>query len=358
MKRFLPLIFVFSLLSLTFSPKFSFAQTNKTPVTKNPVTTLPQFSSGQQVVIDQPVNQDLFAGGGQIDLKADVNGDVYIAGGQINIDKNITGNLIVAGGNVTINGQIQKNLIVAGGQIKLSENATVNGYLLATGGNIDVSGKVVGPAKLTGGNISVANTASVGGNLEIDGGQIVVSDQAQIIGERKITQRETKNVSPRPQFNKVNSVFSIIFFLGQLIILLLLVKLIKHFLISILKPAFTSLLSTLGWGLIFLIIVPFLILFLLISIIGLPLGFILSGLYILSIYLSSLFTAIFVGNWLASKNWLKTKNVYLLSFSGLFLLNLLGLIPLLGFFVKLFSLLLGLGLIFFLIKTSFLKSDQ
>ncbi|MBU7025289.1 MAG: hypothetical protein HXS40_14100, partial [Theionarchaea archaeon] len=58
--------------------------------------------SEDQVVIDTPINDDLFVTGGTIAINARIDGDVIAAGGTIEINAPITGDLLAVGGQVLV----------------------------------------------------------------------------------------------------------------------------------------------------------------------------------------------------------------------------------------------------------------
>ncbi|RLG33608.1 hypothetical protein DRN80_04460 [Methanosarcinales archaeon] len=59
-----------------------------------------QMLSDDQVSIDSPIDDDVFATGGIVTINAPVNGDVFVAGGQIQIlvNSDIKGKIVAAGG--------------------------------------------------------------------------------------------------------------------------------------------------------------------------------------------------------------------------------------------------------------------
>lgn len=307
---------------------------------------LPEIVAGGDRTISQPVDKDLFLAGGQVAITTEIEGDAFVAGGQINIGGTIGGNLIAAGGNITVTGQVTGNIIVAGGQVMIDQNARVGGYVLAGAGQVTINGQIAGPVKMGAGKLTVGNEASIGGNLEADVAEAEISETATITGEKKIVIREIK--TPKVPMQTVEGWAlgsALISFLGKLLVLVILVKLFGH----MLKPAkdwLKLLWPTMGWGLIVLVITPVLTVILLLTIVGIPLAFILMMLYLITMYLSSLVTAGAVGNWMVEKNWLRTENKYLEAIAGLVVITILGKIPLIGGMISFVVLLLGLGIIF------------
>lgn len=315
--------------------------------------------AGENQIVEKPIDGDLMIGGGQVKIAADVKGDAYIAGGQIDISGTIDGNLIVAGGNITISGKVLKNVIVGGGQVRLDSQSDIGGYVLLGAGKADLLGHFAGPVKLGAGDLVIGEKATFDGNLEADVGTSNVSATSKILGEKNIRVHETKKDDRsenmvRPVRKAIGIGGAIFSFLTRLVLLLVLVKLLGQQIIAV-NPK-DSFWSTLGLGLVVLIVTPPLALILLATFIGMSLsGIIFSG-YLMAISLSSVVTSILLGDYFVKKNYLKTKNLYLQGTAGLALLTLVGLIPLVGGLLKFVVLLFGLGIIYQGLKLTFAKN--
>ena len=97
--------------------------------------------------------------------------DVVIPAGQT-----VAGNLYVSGGTVRVEGTVTGDLVAAGGQVEVS--GEVKNDLLATGGTIDVSGRVDGDARLIGGRVTVSGP--IGQDLVLGAGQATVTSSGQV----------------------------------------------------------------------------------------------------------------------------------------------------------------------------------
>lgn len=340
------LLFVFT--ALFSSPTLAQVKTKA-------VIKLPTFMAGNSQVVDKPVNGDLMISGKQIRITSNVSGDVYVAGGEVEISSTIGGNLIAAGGTITISGKINKNIIMAGGQIKVDGPAEVGGYVLAGGGKIDLLGNFSGPVKVGAGNLIVGEKAIINGNLEADVSKSDISSTSKITGEKKIKIHEVKEVKkPEKQFNQwqqlgyIKDIFS---FLSKLVVLLIFVKLFGQKIRQV--GAKESFWSSIGMGLVALMVTPVVALILMVTLIAIPLSMIVLGFYFVCVYLSGVVTSVLVGELISKKGYLKTNNHYLLGFVGLFILTLIGLIPVVGGLVKFVVLLFGVGIISKALQTQF-----
>ncbi len=105
---------------------------------------------------DETVDGDLYLLGGRARMAGTVNGDLTVLSGQIAIDGNVTGDVLAAGGDVTINGKGDGDVRVAGGQV-------------------NVSGSVGQDAAVLGGQVTVHGSGSIGGDLIVAGGQVTMA---------------------------------------------------------------------------------------------------------------------------------------------------------------------------------------
>jgi len=337
-------MFVFTIL---FSST-ALAQTKTKTVIK-----LPTFMAGDIQLVDKTIDGDLMIAGKEIKIVSSVNGDAYVAGGNIEINGDINGNLIVAGGKVTISGKVMKNLIMAGGEATVSDSAKISGYVLIGGKKIELLGNFVGPVKLGAESLMVGEKAVIGGNLEADVSTSEISSMAKITGEKNIKLYEVKKPEIQTdQWKKLEYVGKVVSFLSKLLILLILVKLFGHKIKQInVKDSFWS---AIGLGLVVLIVVPILALMLMITIVAIPLSIIILTTYFVGLYLSTIISSIFVGNFISEKVHFKANN-YAQGAIGLLLISLIGLIPVVGGLIKLVIFLFGVGIIFKSFKVYFSK---
>jgi hypothetical protein len=117
------------------------------------------------------INGDIVAAGGNIDINGPVKGDVLAAGGRITISGPVSGDVRAAGGQVTIVGDIAEDLLATGGQVTL--NGHVGQDLIISTGQFTLTGSVAGSAIGTAGSIS--KSGSIGGTDSIT----VTGDQGQ-----------------------------------------------------------------------------------------------------------------------------------------------------------------------------------
>jgi hypothetical protein len=128
------------------------------------------------MVIDQDVDDDLYALGSKITVNATIHGDLIAMGGEIVINGLVEGDLWAAGGKIHINGTVADDVRFAGADLLLGPGGQVGDDLFAAGlglsaerGSAIASDTfVVGYQALLGGDIAGDVKAAVAG-LEISG---------------------------------------------------------------------------------------------------------------------------------------------------------------------------------------------
>ncbi|HOT03907.1 MAG TPA: hypothetical protein PK069_06995 [Methanolinea sp.] len=101
------------------------------------------IAAGGKVVVNAPV-QSLIAAGGEIEINAPVKGDVIAAGGMISLNAPVSGKVLLAGGAVTLNSSVGRNVLVHAGDVNISRSATVGADALVSAGRVSHQGEVKG----------------------------------------------------------------------------------------------------------------------------------------------------------------------------------------------------------------------
>ena len=104
-------------------------------------------AAGGTVNVNGPVNGDVLVAGGNVNVNGPVNGDVRIAGGQVTIAGSVAQDVLATGGQVTIGGRVGQDLIVSSGQLTLT--GTVAGSAAGSVGTYSKSGSIAGTDSIT-----------------------------------------------------------------------------------------------------------------------------------------------------------------------------------------------------------------
>lgn len=120
---------------------------------------------GGRVTVDGTVDGDLTALGGQVEINGTVTGDVLAAAGMISVQGTVGGDVRIAGGQLQVGGKLGEDLAVTGGQLTIARGATIGGDMIATGGAITLAGSVTGSVEGSAGSYS--RSGSVGGSEHV-----------------------------------------------------------------------------------------------------------------------------------------------------------------------------------------------
>lgn len=333
--------------------------------------------AGQSVDVfaDEVIDDDLIAFGRQVNIKGKVNGDVFAFAQVVFVNGEISGSIFgagssaditvknaktvwAAGGNIHISGPIKNNALVFGGSLFIDKNAKINKDLIAFGGQFDMAGEVTG--RISGGvgnfimngksgdvdiqaeKIQVTSQAEIGGDFIIRGKNApVIAEGAKIIGETKFikSEKETKPVC-------VFSFIKIIMLIAAIVVGLVIIALSARHTRRIMEMLTRAPWKSLGFGFLSVIVIPIAVVILLITLIGFPIALWGSFVYLVLLYLSSIFVGLVVGEQIIRLFKKEGEiSLYLSLIVGMLVLFFLGLVPVLGFIVKIVVLLFGVGMI-------------
>jgi predicted acyltransferase (DUF342 family) len=337
------------------------------------VTTLPEdetvdknyyIASGEVVEISGTVNGDVIVAGGQVFVDGDVKGDLLAAGGSVNVSGNIGQDLRVAGGQINVSGNIGKNVSIAGGDIQLEKDAQIGGGVIIAGGNVLLSAPISGQVTVAAGNVTVSDdingdidayvgTLSVTSQANVNGNLTYTSDQKATVSQGasisgKLLQKVPPTVAPEAAslrnfagaVQKIRLQMRIVSLISALIIGALMIKFLPNYTSNVADRIQSSFWRSLGVGFIVILVSPIAFILLMITVIGIPLGFIGLFLLIIYIYLAKIYVSVWIGNKIVSKN---NKSPYVPLLLGLLIYYLVTLVWVVGGLVSLLTLFVGVG---------------
>ncbi|MBT4495679.1 polymer-forming cytoskeletal protein [bacterium] len=324
------------------------------------------FVAGNSVTVSGAVNGDIFAAGNSVSITGDIDGSVFSAASNIIISGEVLGNVRVAGSNVTIESEIGRNVMAAGSNIILTSNAEVIKHLNLAGAVLDVRSNVGGNFEAAGESMKISG--EIGGNTDLyfdKTGKVVFLPPAHLMGDFKYTASEELIISDDvtidgevvynqfvPKVNKKQflGLFTVGYFLfkliqlfGLLVIGLVIVSLTKKKVKETADLMIKNPLAQIGMGIVWFIITPIIVVLLLVTVIGMPLAFLLSLIYIIFICLSKVFAGIAIGVMLTKAfGWDKATLIGSMVL-GIIALTLLKSIPVIGWLVGLVTMWWGIG---------------
>jgi len=302
------------------------------------------YVAGGTIIIDSTINGDLIAAGRTIMVNGTVNGSIIAAGQTININGEVSHAVRIIGETLNIGGTIGRDLLVAGREFSMTSTSEIGGDLLLGAGTARIDGLIKGDMNSGVNSLTITSTANIQGKLNyISGKEANIQSGAQIRGTITHKLPDVK----KGQEAGIGLWWIVIGFLMALVLGIIVVLLAPRRVKAVTESIRTHPWASLGWGAIILVATPIVALIVCITVIGLPLGLIALVLYAIAIYLTQLFVGLLIGQLIIGTfRRVETKAALVGALAlGLAILRLLRLIPFVGFFFGLVTVLFGLGAI-------------
>lgn len=315
------------------------------------------YAVGTSVNIDGKIKGDVFAAGQIINISGEVDGDVFAAGSQIIVDGNIKGNIRIAGSVMEINGNVERNVLAAGTTLTIGESANVVRHLTFAGSVLEIDGPVGG--NLESGASSLILNNSIGGRADVEvsgksGGAFRLTENAEVSGDLNYKSVGEADISPeakingevnfkkfdgkrahkegmmKRQFNKFISFANLVKFLAAFLIGLLFILGVPKLADKFRKKMESSFWINFGVGLLWFFVTPIAAIFLMFTLVGIPLAVISVVMWAIFFYFSKILAAMVIGRVITEAIGWKNLSLWISFLIGLVIISLVTLIPFFG----------------------------
>lgn len=305
------------------------------------------FIAGNNVTVNGKVDGALFAAGNVVKHSGSAS-YAAIAGNSIEISGVYEKDVAIAGNIVSVRGEtvFGRDVVIAASEVTLSGVINRDIAIYAEKVNLE-NAKINGTAKIMASKIEVGGETLIKGNFKSN----LDIDKKYVEGE--IIHLETTDLDLDINVSyKTVLLTEIIGFISLLVTFVVLYLVAPKLFESTSKMEFTfgKWLSLFMSGLILLVFLPIISLFVMITVIGIPVSLVALALYFIAIYVSHIFTGLYLGQYLWENVFKKEKNALIATLIGTSAIFLVSLIPYIGTFVEIVSLLVGLGLIINILK--------
>jgi hypothetical protein len=297
-----------------------------------------QMLSGDQISVDLPVEDDLFAAGNTVTLNAPVEGAV-LAGGNITVNAPISGDLFAAGGHIVVNADVAGKIVAAGGEIEVrgdTKNAVVAGGTVTIHSDTVISRDAV----ITGG--TVTNAGRVIGNLTVRAENFYNTGSAGSVDFKKSEGLQ----GFKTRLQELMNIIYLLMTVGFLILGIIVLKVFPAPFFIVEEEVRKSPLKNILVGFVLIIASVILIILLAVTIVGFPVAVIIGMLVIIALMLSSLFVSFALGRKIVDICNVKTNDL-LIFVLGYIVLSLLFRVPYAGWFIQIVAISLGFGAIMY-----------
>ena len=297
---------VFIMFAITLGYAYSSQEFNQTVVITNEVNE-DLYAAGQSVSVTAKINGDITAAAQRISIEEAVEGDVNVAAEVVTITAPIADDIRAAGRLIRISDTVGDHIVAAGDTITIGTRASTRGWvklagrqvevlgdigndLVAAGQHVIIGGDIQGDARITADTIVILSTARINGKLVYRSpNKPDIQSGAMINGPvEQLPMPDTESVSEAA----VKAIFGVLLVFGMALILAGIVYylIFPHFSLISARTISEQPLQAIGLGVVVLIIMPFIILLLLMTVIGYLLA-----LCILAVYLVLLLVGMLTG---------------------------------------------------------------
>jgi len=330
------------------------------PDTKASVRADNYYAAGNELELTSPMGADVIVAGRRIDIKEHVVGDILAAGWRVTLSAPADDDVRIAAGEIAIAAPVAGDLTVAGGDVTVGTEAHVGGRSWVTGNTVRVAGTFERELQIAGATVQISGETRqplkvIADKLEILPGarvlagmsyksptEALVAEGATVAGPIAFDRIEQAEARKARQFPTGSSVlFAVhLFFAGLLVILYL-----PRFEVSVVETLRARPGRSLLAGFALFVTTPVAALLLVMSVLGLPIGFALAAVYAVALFVGVLVSAFCVGDaeaCLLNAGPIATRGQHaLLLFGGVVTLAILR--SLLGGIVVFVCVLFGLG---------------
>ena len=272
------------------------------------------FITGARARIEGTVDGDVFFFGQSIDISGHIKGDAIVFGQTVRINGQIDGNIRSFANNITITGTVGKNVLTFDDVVNLDSAGKVGGSLTAFAqsvgidgrlgrdlllmdGETTISGTIDGEVRVKGRNMSIATSAQVGGPVRYEGDNPAnIASGAKLASPVEFTKREHKSRYTEGHYYLWRVIWTAAFVLFGLVLFLLLPKFSEETV-----RAGERFGAPVGLGVLVFFAVPIAAVIACITVVGIPLGILTLGLWILGLFTSEIVVGAVVGNWILGR---------------------------------------------------------
>lgn len=270
------------------------------------------FVAGRMLNVTQKIEKDLFAAGQSLIFdQEEVGRDAYLAGENVNFDGKINRNLFIGAKNASISGVVKGDVTLGVEKATIAEGTVIEGTL-----------KYNDNARL-----------NMADGVEIVGGENTY--KAPEMEKREVTEREKVVGKIGGYLLKVVTALTFALMLWWLFPQIF--KSLEKQNLPLTSSSFGKKVAT---GLLVLLLTPLLALFMLITVVGIPVSLLLITVYGFAMFAAQIFVGYLLGAVLRQNKNKKWLNLV----AGIMLLVFLKMLPMVGGFISMLSLLWGLGI--------------
>lgn len=322
------------------------------------------FVAGSAVDVAGNINGDLYCAGQNITISGDVDGDVMCAGQTVTFSGTATGDVRLAGQTVAINGDVKGSATVAGQTVTIEGGGVIGRDAALFGQSIVINGEVARDVTIgsqsatintsvgrdvaaTLESLTLGKDATIAGTLDYTAPSKLTKDgDATVGGKITYTEQTYEERQAMPGYNFAGAIMGVLMLVASAVVLALIFPREFHRTTDTSVASASQALLAVAVGLIAGIIMPFVIVLLMITIVGIPLALVLLVAWVLIVALSGAFAAYYLGRIL----WPSQTNAVLIMLFGAVTIAITLMIPILNVLIWFLAVWYGSGAILLQLK--------
>jgi cytoskeletal protein CcmA (bactofilin family) len=317
-------------------------------------------AAGALVTVNAASTGDTEVAGAQVAVSGSTGGNLRTGGAVVDVSGTVTGNADVGGAVVKVSLSTAGNLRVGGASVVIAPANDVRGSLQAFGAVVTIGGHIGGPVQAGGAVVTFDGQAD--GAVEIAGSRVVIGPNARIAGDLTVRSLNAPEIQagsvisgtvsqeqPQTWWSvapwQVAAVVAAAIAAGTILAGIVLLLFGGHVFTTATEHVRHRPLSSFLFGILALVLIPFVAIVLMVTVIGLSIGF--AILFILPLLLTFghavAAAGIASGLLVRRRGDIGVPMAILMLIIGAIVLVLLGLIPWVGPILVLIALVLGVG---------------
>jgi cytoskeletal protein CcmA (bactofilin family) len=352
------IIFILSTMLLVVSSPFAAEYLTDEVITVNQNDTIKSdlFSGARYLDIHGTIMGDVIAGCEKIAVEGYIEDDILAGGRELVINGKVGDGVIGFAGSILITGEVEGDVIAFGGEVRLTEQARINGNLFVGCGELRLEGAQI-EGTIRGGAGKAYLNGLVGKDVKLKLDEVnfgpdydaTYGTELTLHGELDSAKVEYLPADLSLKIHRHKHFFQSVFFfwslIAALIVGILIISFFRNFSKDYLTWVKSNVLQNMGYGALIVFITPIVFVILMVLVLTIPIGLMLMAVYLILLYLSTIFVSLFVGDYLFklfTKNG-ETKNLFLPLLTGIILVFLITHIPFIGWLLGLLIIILGSG---------------
>jgi cytoskeletal protein CcmA (bactofilin family) len=277
------------------------------------------FLFADRVRIEGTVDGDVYAFSQDVNVNGHVTGDVISFAHTLRIGGKVDGNIRAALNTLTVTGGVSKNALIFCDYANLDSSGNIGGSITAFAENLNVDGKLGRDILIFSKHISISGV--VGGGIQAKGGSMSIGATGEVDGPVRFEGENAPEVSSgaklaspvqytkwehKPEYlNRHYYIWRVIWTAALILFGLVLFMLLPKFGRDTISAA-EQFGAPIGLGVLVFFGVPIAAVIACITVVGLPLGILAVGIWLLMLFCAELVVGTVVGNWILGRgasNW-------------------------------------------------------